>query len=152
RPARGQSFCSGANGRARTYRGCTSGSEHLRNAASWSKPLQYEIFVQLAVEPLVHAMSRECGLLSVGISSIAQAVSQEIECQNHEDHRDHREQQPGIECNDADASSLGEKYPPAGNWRPQAEPEETQRGFAEDHPGYRDGRCGDEVRHKARHE
>ena len=62
----------------------------------------------------------------VGIGSVAQPVSKEVQRQDRDDHRDDREHQPGIDGHGVDVLGLIQKHTPTRNWWAESESEEGQ--------------------------
>src|SRR3954468_17112902 len=81
----------------------------------------------------------------VWVGRVAQAVAAEVEGEDDDEDGHHREHQPRVERDDVDVLCLVQQHAPARHRRAQAEAEEGERGFAEDHRRHREGRRGDQV-------
>ena len=67
---------------------------------------------------------------AIGIGRVAQAVAEEVEGEDDQDHGHDRIEQPGIERHHVDVLRLVEHHAPAGDRRPEAEAEEGEGGLA----------------------
>src|ERR1700736_1077978 len=76
---------------------------------------------------MMPSRARYCRRSMIRIGRGAQAVADEVEGEDDDDHRDHRRQHPGVEIDRGEVLSVVEEHAPADDRRPQAEPEEGQR-------------------------
>src|SRR5882672_9929239 len=74
-------------------------------------------------------------LPAIGVGGIPQSIAQEVERHDDDDHRHGREHEPGRDGHRLDVLGLLQQDAPADRGRAQAEPQEAQRGLADDHRG-----------------
>ena len=83
--------------------------------------------------------------VSIGVGSVAQAVTDKVEGQNADHDKDCRQQQPRRQRKNANRLRILEQYTPTDGGRLQAQANETERSLAQDHLWNRKGRAGDDA-------